>query len=323
MDIFELEHVFVVFQPGAAGNFIVSLLEKILKRDTNAINIGAYGTAHTLINRKIEGTDYLSFGTEVVEHEEFDTEEERIEFYLSNIKTEYVHVVSPQIVWTHDFTNIPIYKRYFPNAKILAITQESDSEKIAVVLLHVIKNILDLNAVNPLTEKRMIEVRKIWDLGMKMKLGEMLGEAKARTLDKDSNLVRYVSFSRMMAYYKLSKLVEENKKQSDLVNTVLYPAKGVLMLGRIPYTIGKEYSEYTSDCTKLPFKYLMDNDTDLLIDSLSQLIELDDERIQIILSNYDTYRSVQNQEILEDPLKYYNRIKEEGYNELKRLELNG
>jgi hypothetical protein len=323
MDIFELEHIFVVFQPGAAGNFIVSLLEKILNRDTNTINVGESGTAHTLINRKIEGTDYLSFGTEVIEHEEFDTEEERIDFYLSKIKTEYVHVTSPQIIWTHDFTNIPIYKRFFPKAKILTITQESDAEKIAVVLLHVIKNILDLNTINPLTEKRMIEVRKIWDLGMKMKLGEMLGEAKARTLNKDSNLIRYVSFSRMMSYYRLNNLVEENKKQVDLVNTVLYPAKGILMLGKIPYTIGKEYAEYTDNCTKLPFKYLMDNDTELLINSLSQLIELDDERIKIILSNYDNYRSVQNQEILEDPLKYYNKIKEEGYNELKRLELIG
>jgi hypothetical protein len=311
MSIFDLEHIFIVFHPGAAGNFIASLLEKVLKNDTDTINVGVSGTAHTLINRKIAGIDYLSFGTEVDEQSAFKSENDRINFYLDKIKSEYTDVTTPQIIWSHDFTNIPLYKKFFPNSKILVITQESDMEKVAVVMFNVAKNILDLNTINPLTEKRRIEVMRMWNHGMRMELVHLLGESKTRTLDKNSKLVRYVAFSRMLRYYKLDKLLDSPERQPDLVNTVLYPSKELLILGKTPYTIGKDYSEYTEGCIKLPFMYLMQDDTNTLLSSLSNIVDLNEETINIILNNYKKYRSAQNQEILSNPLRYYAKLKEE------------
>lgn len=308
MSIFDLEHVFIVFHPGAGGNFIASLLEKIIRKDNTVIDIGTAGTAHTLIDRKIAGTDYLSFGTEVHEQSSFTNENDRINFYIDKIKSEYNDVTTPQIVWSHDFTNITLYKKYFPNSKILVITQDSYREKIAVVLFNVIKNILDVNTLNPLTPKRMAEVLSLWNFVVKLELIKLVGETKAREIDKDNILYKYASFSKMMQYYMLDNI--------DVVNRVLYPATNMIMPGKLPYTIGKEYSEYTDGCIKIPFSYVMDNDLDLLIETLSQLVNLNDEAKQIITINFTKYRTAQIQEILSDPIGYYAKVKEEAMKQI-------
>lgn len=303
MSIFDLEHIFIVFHPGAGGNFIASLLEKIVRGDSSAINIGLTGAAHTTNDRKIAGIDYLSFGTEVHEQSSFTNENDRINFYIDKIKSEYNDVTTPQIVWSHDFTNITLYKKYFPNSKILVITQDSYKEKIAVVLFNVIKNILDVNTLNPLTPKRMAEVLSLWNFVVKLELIKLVGETKAREIDKDNILYKYASFSKMMQYYMLDNI--------DVVNRVLYPATNMVMPGKLPYTIGKAYSDYTDGCIKIPFSYLMDNDVELLIETLSQVVKLDDEVKQVITSNFTKYRTAQIQEILNDPIAYYATIKEE------------
>ena len=98
---------------------------------------------------------------------------------------------------------------------------------------------------------------------------------------------------------------------NDVVNRVLYPAADMAMPGKLPYTIGKAYSDYTDGCIKLPFRYLMDNDSELLTETLSQLVNLNDEEKQIIVNNFAKYRNAQNQEILSDPIEYYTTIKQE------------
>lgn len=315
MSIFDLEHIFIVFHPGAGGNFIASLLENIVNDNHSPIKIGSAGTAHSANTRKIDGVDYLSFGTEIHEQAEFENQQSRINFYIDKIKTEYNDVHTPQIVWTHDFTNIPLYKEFFPNSKILVITQETDAEKVAVVLFNVTKNILDRNTINPLTEKRMINIMHMWNHGMRLELIYLLGEAKVRTLDKDSILIRYVAFRRMIRYYNLHDAII-GKSGNDLVNTILYPTKEYHSFGRAPYTIGKLYSEFTDGCIKIPFKYLLDNDPTILIDTLSKLVPLDQEKTNMILFNYESYMNSQNKDILINPIGYYKKIEQLGKKEL-------
>lgn len=323
MSIFELEHIFIVFHPGAAGNFIASLVEKLLRNDSSGINIGSAGTAHTLINRKIAGTDYLSFGTEVDDQSNFNSEDERIDFYLEKIKTEYNDVSSPQVIWSHDFTNIPLYKKYFPNSKVIVITQETINEKLAVTLFNVGKNILDPGTINPLTEKRAIEVMRMWNHILTMKLVKLIGESNTRAIKKDSKLYRYMSYAMIMSYYGLDAFIETgNESQPDLVNTVLYPEKAALILGKSPYTVGKPYSEYTTGCVKLPFKYLMDKDINLLTNTLSQIIDLDETKKKIIEDNFNKYYAAQNQKLLNDPMAYYLSVRAEGMKEVAEITTN-
>lgn len=303
MSIFDLEHIFIVFHPGAGGNFIASLLESIINNNTNPIVIGSSGAAHTTNNRKIKGIDYLSFGTEVYEQSSFTSENDRVNFYLDKIKYEYKDVTTRQVVWTHDFTNINLYKKYFPNSKILAITQQSLREKMAVVLFNVTKNILDENTINPLTTKRMNEVLSMWNYVVNIELVKLLGEDKARVVSKNSTLYKYVSFLKMIQYYMLD-------TGSDVVNRVLYPSN-TFVPGKLPYTIGKPYDTYISDCVVLPYEYIMDDRPDMLVDQLTTLVPLTTEQINFIVENYNSYRRSQNQEILSDPMQYFNRLKQE------------
>lgn len=103
---------------------------------------------------------------------------------------------------------------------------------------------------------------------------------------------------------------------NDVVNRVLYPAANMLVPEKSPYTIGKAYSDYTDGCIKLPFSYLMDNDSELLTETLSQLVNLNDEAKQIIMNNFTKYRNAQNQEILSDPIGYYATVKEQALKEI-------
>ena len=81
------------------------------------LNISDTGSSHTVLRDKSKGTDFLSFGTVPEEHELFKSQEERELFYLENIKNIYSSISKPEVVWTHDFSNIPLYRKYFKNSK--------------------------------------------------------------------------------------------------------------------------------------------------------------------------------------------------------------
>jgi hypothetical protein len=314
MQIFDLAHIFIVFHPGSGGNFIASTIEKILTNQDDSIIVTEQGNAHSKMDRKITGTDYLSLGTEVAEQSNFSTQEERIGYYLSKIKTEYNNVTTPQIVWSHDFTNIPLYKKIFPNSKTIVISQQSNREKLAIVLLHVIKNILDTNVVNPVTNTRMEQINKLWDYAVNAELINLVGPDKIKNVKKDSKLMMYVSFKKMLQYYGLSHIVEDTERQLDVVNYVLYPVI-TPSPDKLPYTLGNAYKTYTSGSVVLPYSYIMDNKPELLVDAINQAIPLSDKQKEVILNNYNYYRDAQVQDILTDPIKYYTTIKHAGLSE--------
>jgi hypothetical protein len=60
----------------------------------------------------------------------------------------------------------------------------------------------------------------------------------------------------------------------------------------------------------------MDNDSELLTETLSQLVHLNDEEKQIIVSNFAKYRNAQNLEILNTPIEYYVTLKTEALKEI-------
>lgn len=314
MSIFDLAHIFIVFHPGSGGNFIASTIEKVLNNEDDTILVTKQGNAHSKIDRKITGTDYLSLGTEVAEQANFKTQEERIGYYLSKIKTEYTNVTAPQIVWSHDFTNIPLYKKIFPNSKIITITQNSDKEKIAVVLMHVMKNILDTNVINPVTADRMQQINLLWEYVISTELTNLVGLEKAKDVKKDSALMMHVSFKKMLQYYGLLHIVENTERQLDVVNNVLYPA--TISPGKLPYIIGSAYKTYSVGCVTIPYSYMMDNTPNILVDTINQVLELDDNQKESIIKNYQHYRDSQVQDILSDPIKYYADLKEEALKEI-------
>lgn len=314
MQIFDLEHIFIVFHPGSGGNFIASTIEKIITNQDDSIIVTKQGNAHSKIDRKITGTDYLSLGTEVAEQSDFITQEERIGYYLDKIKTEYSNVTTPQIVWSHDFTNIPLYKKIFPNSKTIVITQNSDKEKVAVVLMHVMKNILDTNVINPVTTDRMKQISMLWDYAINAELTNLIGSDKVKDLKKDSKLMMYISFKKMLQYYGLLHTVENTERQLDVVNNVLYPS--TISPGKLPYIMGSAYKTYSVGCVTIPYSYMMDNTPNMLVDMINQVLDLNGRQKESIIKNYHHYRDLQVQDILSDPIKYYTDLKQEALKEI-------
>ena len=103
-------HIFVVFSPGAGGNFVSGLLNSIITREFETIEVAPNGSSHTVMYNKQPVGDSLSFGTHVEEHSVFTSEEEIESHYLNSIKSEYTNVLSPIVTWTHNYSNIRLNK---------------------------------------------------------------------------------------------------------------------------------------------------------------------------------------------------------------------
>ena len=84
--VFELPHIFIVFQPGTSGNFVAGLLNNLINKNSSDVHISTNGSSHTTIARKIAGTDYMSFGTVYEDQLNFSSPNQRLNYYLENIK---------------------------------------------------------------------------------------------------------------------------------------------------------------------------------------------------------------------------------------------
>jgi hypothetical protein len=314
--VFNLAHVFVVFHPGTGGNFICNLLDKLINKSVDSVVISSTGSSHNLNAKKTAGVDYLSFGTEVDDHLNFDDEESRINFYLNKITEHYSTTTDPQVVWTHDFTNIPVYKKFFPNSKILVITQDSVKERLVATFMNITKTFMDKNADIPLGNERWNNVLNLWKIKCKEEISR-IADVDADKFINDRfnpdyfNLVLYASFNIMLVYYQLfSALTNQSETSRDVANRVLTSTNS---RNGPPYVIGKHYNEYiTDDCIKLPYSYLLDNDVDTLIQVISTVVDeqITGTELEVIKNNFVNYRSKQNQLLLENPTSYYLSIKE-------------
>ena len=63
MTVFDLEHIFIVFAPGAGGNFISGLLVNLITNKLSQLDISSTGSAHISMAKKAAKQDYISFGT--------------------------------------------------------------------------------------------------------------------------------------------------------------------------------------------------------------------------------------------------------------------
>lgn len=302
MSVFELPHTFIVFPPGGGGNFIAGLLNKLLTNNRDDIVIATSGSSHSMNSRKENGKDYISFGTFVSERHAFDTEENRIAHYIDKIKD----ITEPQITWTHDYTNIPIYKSLFPNAKILVITATSDKEKLTITLMHVIKNLLDANVSTPFTPEERSDIISRWHNSVIDDLARVIPKDKLSEALSDDDIVQFMYINKMLRYYGL--LEYQHMSVSD--------KKG--HLNPRPYDI-----ENLTNCICLPYRYIVNDSIDLLTSVLEQVLSKSFTNEASEFARYTTklYRNNQNPQILEDPHQYYNQLASKAKSKIRELKL--
>lgn len=312
--VFELPHIFIVFQPGTSGNFVAGLLNNLINKNHPDVHISPNGSSHTVISRKIAGTDYMSFGTIYEDQLNFPSPDQRLNYYLTNIEKLNGTITTPQVIWTHDFTNISLYRNFFPNSKILVITQNSNLEKLVAVFMNVTKNLVDPNFVAPFPPQQWEGINKHLDFLLETSLKNIVGRQRSEDIIKNKfskdnrNLMKFLRTYQLLAYFGLLHLVDKNVVPTkDLANNVLFldPADNIE-----PIKIGLPYSELIdNECVQLPYNYLIEGKVNLLIGAIASLVgHLADSERTFIEVQFNKYRDMQDQTMLTDPYKYYSDL---------------
>lgn len=323
LPVFELPHIFVIFQPGAGGNFISGLLTKIISNDLGFLPVSSSGSSHTTIDKKIAGVDYMSFGTITEDRSEFPTEEDRINFYLDNIRKHYGDVKSPQVVWTHDFLNIPIYKNFFPNSKILIVTQDTHREKLIVMAQSITKNLMDPDSNSPLTDSQWAKLDITWKAGARLELNRIfsdnydLVEHIIKNRFRYKNLMTYVLFKKLLNFNGMLPYLGERTEGNwgDLSNNILsYNFNHTSDQSSPIHIIGPEYKWLYGlvPAVLFPYKCIIDNDVDAAINLFGAVLDrtLDTEQQDFVTENFNNYKNGQNQDIFTDVINYYQQLKQ-------------
>ena len=219
----------------------------------------------------------MSFGTVYEDQLNFSSPSQRLNYYLENIKKLNGEIARPQVIWTHDFSNIPLYRNFFPNSKILVITQNSNLEKLVAVLMNVAKNLVDPNFVAPFPPRQWADINKHLDFLLEAGLQNLVGKQKSKDIIKNKfnkdnrNLIKFLRTHQLLAYFGLLHLVDKNVVPTkDLANNVLF---WNLSDNTEPIKIGLPYSALIdNECVQLPYSYLIEGQVNLLIDAVTSLV---------------------------------------------------
>ena len=308
--VFDLPHIFIVFQPGAGGNFVAGIISKLFNSDSSELHIANNGSSHTTIDRKIAGTDYLSFGTLFDDQLRFPSQEKRLAYYLKNI--EKLEITTPQVIWSHDFTNIPLYQKFFPNSKTLVITQNSNLEKLVAIFMNVTKNLVDPTHTPPFPPEQWIHVNKHLDYILETGLSTVGDRCKYIVKNKFDisyqNIVKFVHIKQMLKVYGVLHLVDNTFSETkDLTNVVSFWTPGDSTT--LEHT-GINYDSYINkNCKQLPYSYLIEGRCDLLIDAIEYLVtDLNANKCAFIKMQFTKYRDAQDQLMLTNPYEYYSDL---------------
>jgi hypothetical protein len=293
-----------VFAPGAGGNFLAGVLTGLLNSNYSDINIAHSGSSHSDLKN-----DYLAMGRFI--DNTFSSTGGKITYYKKQINDNLSKISHPMVSWTHDTTNIPLYRTLFPNSKIIVITQDTPNEKLAVTFMNVIKNILDDDVTTALPPEVFNQMRSSFkQLAVKPAL-KILSEHQLNLIFSESKyepIVKYLYFQCMVNFYGLTHLLENVEKQMETE---------IIAFGVSNKTYDL-FENITGDIT-LPYSYLSMNDVNKLLTVVADALGRDLTKLEKIFveNNFSKYRTKQNLDILLDPVAYYKQLKTQTYNMVK------
>lgn len=310
INFFDLPHIFIVFPPGAGGNFIAGLFDNIVSNRLGNIHISKEGASHSVI-----GGSSITFGTSYDEHNRFTSQEQREQYYIHRIKEDYKNIDTPVVAWTHDFTNISLYKKYFKNSKVFVIKQDTDLERASCIFMNVTK-MLVLDSSNwPLHE----ETRKQTHLQLTIKIYGDLNRTlrpeykeeiiKNRYDEKYKDLLTFTISKCVLRYFGLLSLFETlDQPEYNVYDQVLYPNKKI---DQVWYSVGEDIQKYVNEADAvLPYYYLKTRDFNLLATKIGTALgrELENKELDFLKNSFDKYVQAQNYEILENPVSFYQKL---------------
>lgn len=333
MTFFNLPHIFVVFPPGAGGNFVSGILTKIINDDLSDILVSSSGNAHANSISKLNFFDVLSCGL-LWDQPKFISEEEKLQYYKAEIERNYQNDTNIKVSWSHDFSNISLYKTLFPNCKILAITYDSNKEKLAALIQQELKNRLDPNGFVFLEEDIYLE---LWRSSLYRFLIKMLGDNKADIAMKIARNFMSVEYKSIVTFSAIRMMLLAFG-QRHLVENIIPPVVDYFEYcykhriaddgnytqkneGEVFFIMGPKYHDcITADCIIMPYSVLMDADSTGFLKAISNIVgELNIKQIEFAKENLNNYRKKQPAVLMDDPKKYYFDVAKDAYEQLKLL----
>ncbi len=325
--LFELPHIFVVFPPGAGGNFISGVLTRIISREFTNLALSGTGNAHANSTSKLEFSDVMSCGL-IYGALKFQSFEEKLEHYKKKIEEKHGNETDVKISWSHDFSNIPLYKQLFPNCKILVVTQDTNKEKLAVLIQQELKNRLDPNGFVFLKNKDTESGFKYWKEGLRHVLISMLGKDCTDLATEISNnymdvkykpLVTFMSIIIMISLYNQEYLIDPSKKMNfDYLNYCTIskfiedPSLTFSSNFYTLFTVGPLFKDcITDDCIVMPYSVLMDKNLNEFISVLENILgtTLDNSQLEFVQNNFEEYYTKQSPGLMENPNRYFQQVR--------------
>jgi len=306
-DFYHNPHIFLVFRPGEAGNFISGLIDNLLAGSTNSLPLSQTGHAHfnRIVERKKLGTDYLSLGLGLDGIDpDFFSVEDKLTYYRKKIDTAN-YENDRYVTWTHNFRNIPLYKSMFPNCKILTITSDSFGERIVGLLMSLIKNYFSDDNQMPIIPNLRFKIEifkkafiqeyfKKYYSGKKYQEGYqeldlfliLQGHLEAHKLDLNTSLDSIIPY----------KDVNDNQSLS-------------LLKRRIQYSVGIE--NVTMSDSTIKFKSILDCNVHELIRVVEHLLgrALTPVEASYVDKSLKMYVSKQDRSLINSPVEYINGLK--------------
>lgn len=301
---FNLPHVFVVFYPGSSGNLISNLIDNLVNQNLSSVNVANAGHVHnnSIVDRKLQGTDYLSMGSGFGSEDVFKSPAEKLEFYKNKIENADYEQDRRYVTWTHDFENIPLYKSLFPNARIIAIDSCTFGERLTAMIMNINKNFFSENKKLTFTddEIRYIErgLRAIIIFATKKYYGIDLAQAgfSIRQYPEFMKHLMYKFYYDIQGFNSYSSI---NDRVPNISPRLRYQNHSMVLADSNPHNY--------DDCITIKFSDILNSPKNILSGiELAVARTLMSSEQEYIVSSLYRYREMQDSKIISDPIAYLN-----------------
>lgn len=334
-DMFSEPHIFVVFHPGSGGNFISTILKKIDSGNLNdTATTTSNGAAHNFVDLKVQGTDYMALGSHGIENDDFETPGDHVAYYHNKLKQHINQLYNGrQVIWSHDYRNIPLYRIIFPNSKILVITTDSLKEKLVSAMFNTYKNHITVGSVIPVDSTLQEKVELRIRTAMALRFRELIKQKKIPAMNRE--FLKHIVYNRRdykditeWFLYKTLLTTEYNLLWliDDEIEKTNEPTLEYIRVRKYPFNKDNfddpKNFEFRVICTYqdminstetvlLPYSAILNNDETTIVKKFQELLDrqLTEKEHQFVANALGKYLENQNQEMLVDPKGYYTKVK--------------
>lgn len=308
-DFYNLAHIFIVFRPGSAGNFISNIINNLKDKTLKKIITSLTGHAHynSIAERKKLGIDYLAMGMGIDGvDKKFFTEDDKIEYFKSKIDVaNYEHKI--HVTWTHDFANIPLYKKTFPNSRILVVTDDTVYERLVALAMAINKNYFSKDGQLPVPFKDLLKP-EISKKALIAKTFSKIYPGKSYSSGYE-DVDRYVMYHAHLKCHKLEETLNldlgtiiphlDSNSDSDLS----------YFERRSQHSIGYKFSTEANYFLKL--SDILFKNYQPIVDVIEKLLDqkLTDDDVVYLKESIDEYVLSQDIELLQNPIGYLTEAK--------------